>query len=169
LIVARLSAIAFALLAGCAPGRNSGSGEARAVDLAAIREAIAAAKGRPLVVNHWATWCAPCVEELPAFAKSARAHAGKVRFLGVSWDGFTGQGSAEEIRAAVEGAAGKAGLPYPTLVFFGAGEDLFEGLGLEARTVPQTFVFDAAGKPVARFEEQVEPAALEEAIRKAGA
>lgn len=32
-------------------------------------------RGRPLVVNFWATWCAPCVRELPALQRFAREHA----------------------------------------------------------------------------------------------
>lgn len=39
---------------------------------------------RPLVVNLWATWCAPCVEEMPAFQQVAAAARGKVAFLGVN-------------------------------------------------------------------------------------
>jgi cytochrome c biogenesis protein CcmG, thiol:disulfide interchange protein DsbE len=37
------------------------------VDLAALR-------GRPVVVNFWATWCDPCVREFPLLAKAAAAH-----------------------------------------------------------------------------------------------
>jgi cytochrome c biogenesis protein CcmG/thiol:disulfide interchange protein DsbE len=44
---------------------------------------LAAYRGRPLVVNLWATWCAPCVEEMPAFERVARAAGGRVAFLGV--------------------------------------------------------------------------------------
>ncbi|MDE0554934.1 MAG: TlpA disulfide reductase family protein, partial [Candidatus Poribacteria bacterium] len=32
--------------------------------------------GRPLFINFWATWCAPCVRELPAFAEFVAQHAG---------------------------------------------------------------------------------------------
>lgn len=40
-------------------------------------------RGRPLVINLWATWCAPCVEEMPAFQQVAAAARGEVAFLGV--------------------------------------------------------------------------------------
>jgi cytochrome c biogenesis protein CcmG/thiol:disulfide interchange protein DsbE len=40
-------------------------------------------RGRPLVLNFWATWCAPCVEEMPAFDRVARELGDQVAFLGV--------------------------------------------------------------------------------------
>ncbi|MPZ86629.1 MAG: redoxin domain-containing protein [Nitriliruptorales bacterium] len=48
-----------------------------AVDLAAYR-------GQPLVVNLWATWCAPCVEEMPDLQEVAGQSEGRVAFLGVN-------------------------------------------------------------------------------------
>jgi cytochrome c biogenesis protein CcmG, thiol:disulfide interchange protein DsbE len=41
-------------------------------------------RGRPLVINLWATWCAPCVEEMPALQQVATATRGTVAFLGVN-------------------------------------------------------------------------------------
>ena len=45
--------------------------------------ALEAYRGRPMVINLWATWCAPCVEEMPAFQAVAAAARGEVAFLGV--------------------------------------------------------------------------------------
>ena len=59
------------------PDRSLGGfGDGPAVDLAAYR-------GRPLVVNFWATWCAPCVEEMPDFDAVAGELGDRVAFLGV--------------------------------------------------------------------------------------
>ncbi len=41
-------------------------------------------KGAPAVVNFWATWCAPCVKEMPALQQVAAEVEGKVAFLGVN-------------------------------------------------------------------------------------
>ncbi|MGH7149088.1 MAG: TlpA family protein disulfide reductase [Planctomycetota bacterium] len=164
-----LRALAALLLlpSGCA-GPSSADGPAvRPADLAGVRSALEAARGKPLVVNHWATWCAPCVAELPVLSESARTHAGKVRFLGVSWDRFTEPGPIEETLAKVRASATRAGLPYETLLYTGDPESLWEGLGLSARTVPQTFVLDGRGREVARFEEEVDSKSLEDAIRRA--
>ena len=40
-------------------------------------------RGAPLVVNFWATWCAPCVKEMPEFRDAAEELDGTVAFLGV--------------------------------------------------------------------------------------
>lgn len=45
---------------------------------------LAALRGRPTVVNLWATWCAPCREEMPALQRTHERLGGKVRFLGVN-------------------------------------------------------------------------------------
>ena len=47
-----------------------------AVDLADFR-------GEPLIVNFWATWCAPCVKEMPEFTKASAEFGDQVGFLGV--------------------------------------------------------------------------------------
>lgn len=50
--------------------------DGRPVDTSAFR-------GRPLVVNFWATWCSPCVEEMPAFQQVFEDVGDDVAFLGI--------------------------------------------------------------------------------------
>jgi len=40
--------------------------------------------GRPLIVNFWATWCAPCLEELPMFESSNQRFKDEIDFLGIN-------------------------------------------------------------------------------------
>jgi thiol-disulfide isomerase/thioredoxin len=55
----------------------AGSGGGSAVPLRRLT-------GRPMVVNLWASWCAPCREELPAMSRLARTAGGRLRVLGVA-------------------------------------------------------------------------------------
>lgn len=49
------------------------------------KELKAVVKGeRPTVVNVWATWCPPCLAELPAFVDASRRYAGRVDFVGLA-------------------------------------------------------------------------------------
>lgn len=50
------------------------------------RATLADFRGRPVLVNLWATWCAPCVKEMPTLDAAARALAGRVPVIAVSQD-----------------------------------------------------------------------------------
>jgi len=47
---------------------------------------LAAFAGKPTLVNLWASWCAPCVKELPTLDRLARAEDGKLNVLAISQD-----------------------------------------------------------------------------------
>jgi thiol-disulfide isomerase/thioredoxin len=55
-------------------------------DAAGKQATLASFKGKPLLVNLWATWCAPCVVELPMLDKLAADRAGELKVLTVSQD-----------------------------------------------------------------------------------
>lgn len=48
------------------------------------RIALADFRGRPVVMNFWASWCDPCREEAPELVRAARKYSSQVRFLGVN-------------------------------------------------------------------------------------
>ena len=60
---------------------------------------LAQSRGEWLVINYWAEWCKPCLEEIPELNAFAREHADKARVLMVNYDGVTGAALAEQAKA----------------------------------------------------------------------
>lgn len=104
--------------------------------------------GRPLVINHWATWCDPCVDELPRLVRAAAGAADVGEFLGVSWDLFDHPGKPALVAKKVGKFADSAGVGYPSVLFTGAPEELFALCGLDVQLVPQTLVVARDGRVV---------------------
>jgi thiol-disulfide isomerase/thioredoxin len=103
--------------------------------------AVAALRGQPLVLNFWATWCPPCVKEMPEldrFARQFNAKGGRV--LGLAVDNPTAVRDFLK-RAPVSYAIGLAGFD---------GTDLSRRLGNSSGALPFTAVFDHAGAVVQR-------------------
>jgi thiol-disulfide isomerase/thioredoxin len=99
-------------------------------------------KGHGMVVNMWATWCAPCVAEMPSLQALSKALAPQdIAVLPLSSD----RGGAETVAAWYE-AHGITALPV-LLDPKGAMARAFE-----ARGIPTTVVISTAGKVVARLE-----------------
>lgn len=117
------------------------------VDAAGLRAALAAQRGHPLVVNFWATWCAPCVEEFPDLVAAARAWRGRgVRMLSVSAD------DTKDL-APVRGTLARFGGPFSEVLVVGADPGPAEGIMAVVDpswtgALPSTFVYDASGRQV---------------------
>ena len=92
-------------------------------------------RGKPVVINVWASWCGPCIEEAPGLASAAREFDGRVQFVGVDV-----LDRLEPARAFIQ----KYGWIYPS-VFDPAGA-IRDDLGLLGQ--PVTIVMDATGKQV---------------------
>ncbi len=110
-------------------------------DTAGNPQRLADLKGKWVVVNFWATWCAPCVKEIPDIAAFAKAQGDKVRVLGVAldWD-ETGMREADEKK--VKAFAKKVGLSYPLVLGDAASEKFFGRL----KGLPTTIIYDPSGK-----------------------
>ncbi|CAN7211462.1 TlpA family protein disulfide reductase [Trinickia sp. LjRoot230] len=97
---------------------------------------LAAFKGQVLVVNFWASWCGPCVREMPALAGLARQYAGKgVQFIGIGVD------SEKNVQSFLH----KVPVDYPIYVSGFGGADLARHFGNLAGGLPFTVVIDANG------------------------
>jgi thiol-disulfide isomerase/thioredoxin len=96
-------------------------------------------KGRPVVVNFWATWCGPCKVEMPWFEEFRKKYAA---------DGFEVLGVADDADAgkdAIAKSAGKLGVTYPILLVDDATEKAYG----EPEVLPMSFYVDKAGTIVA--------------------
>ncbi len=81
----RAPALLFFLLAGVVSAETSGI--AGAVDAKGLARRISQEKGRVVLVNFWATWCAPCRDEFPDLSRLQRKYGARgLRVLGVSTD-----------------------------------------------------------------------------------
>jgi len=129
--------------------------------------------GKPLIVNHWATWCGPCVDELPYLAEVAKRFEGKATFLGVSWDITKRNQATGPTLLAVDRVRAEKGSYYPTVVAPFGIEELANTLSLDAQFIPQTYVFAPDGTRLWAFTGEIieadDKAAFEAAIAKAAA
>ena len=110
--------------------------------------------GRPLLVNHWATWCEGCVDELPLLAKLHREWAEKVDFLGVSWEGF--QFERPDVLHHVSIFSKEHGAFWPSWVVKDSPDQLFEALEMSTHTIPQIWVLSGQGDVIYRLEKVVD-------------
>ena len=121
-------------------------GTGRAVDLAQLR-------GKPVVINFWATWCGPCWEEHPVLVANAKLRP-DVQFLGVVF-----QDSEEKILGFLQ----QRGSSYPTIVDDRGKTAIAYGVG----GVPETFFLNEHGYIVAKFSGPMSSDILQKHLRRA--
>jgi thiol-disulfide isomerase/thioredoxin len=107
-------------------------------------------QGRWVVVNFWATWCVPCIQEIPEIAAFAKEHP-RVVVIGVAVD------AANE--AKVLQFAKKTGHDYPLVL---SNENVEKQLG-DPRALPSTRIYDPTGKVIYDRVGRINKKSLEEA------
>jgi cytochrome c biogenesis protein CcmG/thiol:disulfide interchange protein DsbE len=113
---------------------------------------LAGFRGKPVVVNFWASWCDPCEDEAPEFMRAARAFGDDVHFLGVTM--LDGRQPALEFVKRFD-------IPYPSVR---------DTRGIVAKRygvtgVPETAFIDADGNLVGKYIGAFTGKQLERAVR----
>lgn len=100
-------------------------------------QALAQWRGKVLVVNFWATWCAPCREEMPEFVRAQNDYGSKgLQVVGIAVD------NADKVQQFAK----DLGLNYPALIGGYGAMDLSKELGNELVALPFTLILDRQGK-----------------------
>jgi cytochrome c biogenesis protein CcmG/thiol:disulfide interchange protein DsbE len=102
------------------------------MDAGGFQQLLCQLRGKPVVVNVWASWCGPCIFEAPELATAARRYNGVAQFVGVD---------IQDQQTPAKAFIAKYGWTYPN-VFDPTGKirDFFGLLG-----APHTLFFDARG------------------------
>jgi len=131
------------------------SGSTRVVSLEELQTALESYRGRAVLLNFWATWCEPCVRELPDLAEVHQAFREKGGVVvGVSYDLMIPGPTPESALKLVEQFAAGRELGFDNYIFEDDDYDRINAWLELPGPVPVTLAIDAAGKVVDRHEGQ---------------
>ncbi len=117
---------------------------------------VAQWKGKPMVVYFWATWCKPCLKEVPELIKLYDEYRAKgVVVLGIAVD------NADKVQAFMK----ERNVNYPVLVGGNEAIDLSKKLGNKIGGLPFTLIVDKQGNVVKTYLGEVTKANLEEMLK----
>jgi thiol-disulfide isomerase/thioredoxin len=122
-------------------------------DLEGSSQALSQWRGQPLVINFWATWCPPCVKEIPDLNELAGKHPSAV-FVGVAVD------TAENVRKFIQSIP----IHYPVVIAGHQGIELVRELGNTAGGLPFTVLIRADGSVQEVIMGIVDPKQLDQQI-----
>ena len=97
-------------------------------------------QGKIIVINFWATWCPPCLKEIPEFIKLQNSHNKDLQFIGIAIDD----------KQAVEAYLKTININYPMLISGDEGTALSHQLGNIFNAVPFTLIVNQQGQIIHR-------------------
>jgi thiol-disulfide isomerase/thioredoxin len=161
IVVAALAAVAgfgyhYWRIAG-AP--HAAAGEAlrtvRFADLGGAAQSLEQWGGKVVVVNFWATWCAPCREEIPIFVKLQEKYGSRgLQFVGIAIDQPSKVGP----------FASELGMNFPILLGGAEAIDLTRKLGNKASVLPFTVILARDGRITATHTGAVKEGSFESLV-----
>ncbi len=136
---ALLFALVLATACTAAKDKNAVASNFKLLDLDGKTVQLSDFKGRPVMIDFWATWCPPCRETIPALVKLHKTYAPRgLVVLGISMD----EGGWDSVQQFVR----SHGITYPVLKGNDAVQDAYQ-----VRTIPMIVFIDKEGKMVRRF------------------
>jgi len=155
-----VAALVVAMLGGCTRSderSTNTSGDApnfKLQDLNGKMVQLSDFKGKPVLLDFWATWCQPCRDSIPGIKKLQKDYADKgLVILAISIDG----GTTEDIRAFQQ----QHGMAYTILI---GTEDVTDRY--RVRTIPMMIVIDKSGKIQKRYLGVVDDDVIEKTVKQ---
>jgi len=139
------------------PTPDAGAAELALPDLQGEDRRIADFRGEVVLVNFWATWCAPCLREIPALREVRRKYRNQ---------GFEVLGIAIDQRDPVVRFVEEQHIEYPVLDGEGGGMKLLNALGNETGAIPFSVIVDRQGEIRSRHMGELTSEQMEEEIEK---
>ena len=132
-------------------------------DLVALQERVARERGVPLLINFWATWCLPCIHEIPPLNEMREdLQPQGAHFLAVSLDPLVYR-SIDEARSKVAQVIREESFRLPMFLYDGDQEALQQRYELPG-SLPQTILLGPDGKVLDRVEGRLNPAEVERLV-----
>jgi cytochrome c biogenesis protein CcmG/thiol:disulfide interchange protein DsbE len=123
--------------------------------LSAVRARLAALRGRPVVINKWASWCAPCRAEFGVFQRASLAQGREVAFIGID--------SGDTSRASALAFLRSFPVSYPS--YYDASGQAGETI-TDSTFTPVTVFYDSRGSQYIHQGPYTSTAKLEEDVRR---
>ena len=117
---------------------------------------MATLKGKPVVINFWATWCPPCIREMPDLAALAREMGDQAAFVGIAADT---EGNVKKFTTR------NPGIDFPLVLAGYNALNLSRQWGNERGGLPFTVVLDAKGQIQWRHSGTVDVEALRSMLK----
>src|SRR5262245_12113147 len=114
------------------------------VDRAAFDAVLARLQGKVVLVDCWATWCAPCVEQLPHSVELAKNHA--AAGLAVVTLNFDDPDAAEQVRAGLTRAGAGSSNVTNLQTTLGSGTEAMDAYEITSGALPHYKLYDRQGK-----------------------
>lgn len=136
-------------------------------DLSGSKVSLASFRGKALLINFWATWCTPCMEETPWLVELRNKYAAQgFEVIGIDSEGDDAQPGTSAFgkdQAAIQKFVQRQKMPYPVLV---NGDSISKNYG-GVEDLPTSFFVDRKGKIVASLVGINSESDIEANIKKA--